>query len=147
MLLGLSLRTLRVAYEIDPLLDRHEIDDGVVLRGERLDVSFAVLIRLPEGVLCSLGREQDACLGKCDPSPLVRWQCGSGTAKRGLGCSVELRGIGRSGSVCPKKSSDKAHFAITRSSATACNKATGFFRKGEAGQYNEGAKDMAWHMR
>jgi Glyoxalase/Bleomycin resistance protein/Dioxygenase superfamily len=63
-----------VAYEIDPALDRHEVDDGPVLHRERLDVSSAVLVRFSERVLCALGREQDARLGKRDPSPLVRWQ-------------------------------------------------------------------------
>src|SRR5262245_1436027 len=62
-------------YEIDPSLDRHEVDDGPVLRRERLDVSSAVRVHFSERVLCALGREQDARLGKRDPSPLVRWQC------------------------------------------------------------------------
>src|SRR5262245_10285852 len=40
------------AYEIDPALDRHEVDDGPLLRRERLDVSFAVLVHFSERVLC-----------------------------------------------------------------------------------------------
>src|SRR5262249_31012207 len=32
------------AHEIDPVLDRHEVDDGLVLRRERLDVSSADLV-------------------------------------------------------------------------------------------------------
>jgi hypothetical protein len=51
--------------------------------------------------LCALGPEQDARLGKRNPGPLVRRQCRQGARKRGLGCSVELRDIRRSGSVCP----------------------------------------------
>src|SRR5215475_14610387 len=90
------------AYEIDPALDRHEVEDGPVLRRERLDVSSAILVRFSERVLLALGREQDARLGKRDPSPLVRWQCRQGAGKCGRGCSVELHGIGGSGSVCPK---------------------------------------------
>src|SRR3974390_2369844 len=62
-------------YEIDPALDRHEVDDRPVLRRERLDVSSAVPVRFSKRVLRDLGREQDARLGKRDPSPLVRWQC------------------------------------------------------------------------
>src|SRR5262249_13109615 len=84
------------AYEIDPVLDRHEVDDGLVLRRERLDVSSAVLVRFSERVLCALGREQDARLGKRDPSPLLRWQSQQRAGKRGLGCSVELLGFRRS---------------------------------------------------
>jgi hypothetical protein len=38
----------RIAYEIDPAPDRHEVDDGPVLRRERLDVSSAVLVRFSE---------------------------------------------------------------------------------------------------
>ena len=64
-----------IAYEIDPALDRHEVDNGAVLRRERFNVSSAVPVRFSERVLCALGREQDARLGKRDPSPLVRWQC------------------------------------------------------------------------
>ena len=90
------------AYEIDPALDRHEVDNEAVLRRERFNVSSAVPVRFSERVLCALGREQDARFGKCDPSPLVRWQCRQGAGKRGLGCSVELLGIRRSGNVCPK---------------------------------------------
>jgi hypothetical protein len=45
------------AYEIDPVLDRHEVDDGPVLRRERLDVSSAVPVRFSERVLGALGRE------------------------------------------------------------------------------------------
>jgi hypothetical protein len=44
----------RIAYEIDPALDRHEVDDGPVLRRERLDVSSAVLVRFSERVLAKL---------------------------------------------------------------------------------------------
>ena len=77
-------------YEIDPALEGHEVDDGPVLRRERRDVSSAVLVRFSERVLCALGRKQDACLGKRDPASLVRWQCGQGAGKRGLGCSVFL---------------------------------------------------------
>jgi len=65
----------RITHEIDPALDRHEVDDGAVLCRERLDVSSAVLVRFSERVLCALGREQDARLGKGDAAPLVRWQC------------------------------------------------------------------------
>ena len=36
------------ACEIDPPLHRHEVDDGLVLRRERLDVSSAVLVRFYE---------------------------------------------------------------------------------------------------
>ena len=32
-------RARRIAYEIDPPFDRHEIDDGLVLRRERFDLS------------------------------------------------------------------------------------------------------------
>src|SRR5262249_8631097 len=49
-------------------------DNGPVLRRERLDVSSAVLVRFSERVLGALRREQDARLGKRDPSPLVRRQ-------------------------------------------------------------------------
>jgi hypothetical protein len=45
----------RIAYEIDPALHRHEVDDGSVLRRERLDVSSAALIRFSERVLCARG--------------------------------------------------------------------------------------------
>jgi len=69
------MKNQSAAYEIDPALDRHEVDDGPVPRRERLDVSSAVLVRFSERVLRALGREQDARLGKRDPSPLVRWQC------------------------------------------------------------------------
>src|SRR5262245_28189896 len=62
------------AYEIDSILDRHEIDDGAVSRRERLDVFSAVPVRFSERVLRALGREQDARLGKREPSPLVRGQ-------------------------------------------------------------------------
>src|SRR5262249_21774089 len=62
------------AYEIDPALDRHEIDEGPVLCRERLDVSSAVPFRFSERVLRPLRRQQDARLGKRDPSPLPRWQ-------------------------------------------------------------------------
>ena len=78
------------AYEIDPALDWHEVDNGAVLCCERLDISSAVLVRFSERVLCALGRKQDACLGKRDPASLVRWQCGQGAGTRGLGCSVFL---------------------------------------------------------
>src|SRR6516165_9658426 len=86
----------QIAHEIDPALDRHEVDDGLVLRSERFYVSSAVLVRFAERVLCALGREQDARLGKHDPSPLLRWQSQQGAGKRGLGCSVELLGFRRS---------------------------------------------------
>src|SRR6516164_2365921 len=102
MILTNARHSARIAQEIDPALDRHEVDNGAVLRRERLDFSSAVLVRFSERVLCALGREQDARLGKRDPTPLVGWQCGQGAGKRGLGCSVELRGIRRSGSVCSK---------------------------------------------
>jgi len=52
------------AYEIDTALDRHEIDDGAVLRSEGLDVPFAVPVRFSERVFRGLGREQDARFGK-----------------------------------------------------------------------------------
>ena len=65
----------RIADEIDPRFARHEVDDGLVLRCERFDVSFAVIVRFSEGVLCVFGREQGACLGERDPSSLIRWQC------------------------------------------------------------------------
>src|SRR5215475_7295943 len=68
----------RIAYEIDPALDRHEVDNGAVLRRERFNVSSAVPVRFSERVLCVLGREQAARLGKRDPAPLVRWQCRHG---------------------------------------------------------------------
>ena len=70
----------RIAYKIDPPLDWHEVNDGPVLRRERLDVFSAVPVRFSERVLRALGREQDARLGKRDPSPLVRWQCRQGAA-------------------------------------------------------------------
>src|SRR5215469_12316516 len=35
----------RIAHEIDPPFDWHEVDDGLVLRRERLNVSSAVLVR------------------------------------------------------------------------------------------------------
>jgi len=68
----------RIAYEIDPALDRHEVDNGAVLRRERSNVSSAVPVRFSERVLCVLGREQAARLGKRDPAPFVRWQCRHG---------------------------------------------------------------------
>src|SRR5262249_49733970 len=80
-----------------------------VLRRERLDVFSAVVVRFSKRVLIALGREQDARLGKRDPSPLVRWQCRQGAGKCGRGCSVELHGIGGSGSVCPKSPSHYPH--------------------------------------
>ena len=92
----------RIADEIDPRFARHEVDDGLVLRCERFDVSFAVIVRFSEGVLCVFGREQGACLGERDPSSLIRWQCRQGVSKRGLSCSVELHGIRRSDSVPPE---------------------------------------------
>jgi hypothetical protein len=92
----------RIAYEIHPTLDRHEADNGAVLRRKRFNVFSAVPVRFSECVLCALGREQDARLGKRHPAALVRWQCRQGADKRGLGRSVKLHGIQRSGSVCPK---------------------------------------------
>src|SRR5215468_4963701 len=56
------------AYEIDPALNWHEVDDGPLLRRERLDVPSAVLVRFSERVLRALSREQDARLGKRNPS-------------------------------------------------------------------------------
>jgi hypothetical protein len=54
----------RMAHEINPPLDRHEADGGLVLRRERLDVFSAVIVRYSERILFALGREQDACLGE-----------------------------------------------------------------------------------
>src|SRR6516164_5070339 len=85
----------RIAYEIDTLLDRHKVEDNPVLRRERVDIFSAVLVRFSEGVLCALGREQAACLGKRDPSALVRLQCRQWAGRRGVGGAVELGGIGR----------------------------------------------------
>ena len=42
------------AYEIDPVLDRHEVYDGPVPRCERLDVFSAVPVRFSERVFCAL---------------------------------------------------------------------------------------------
>jgi hypothetical protein len=75
----------QIAHEIDPALGRHEVDDGLVLRPERFDVSSALLVRFSERVLCALGREQDARFGKRDSSPQVPWQCRQGAGKRCLG--------------------------------------------------------------
>ena len=88
-------RSIIVACEIDPPLDRHEADNGLVPRCERLDGFSAVIVRFAEGVFCILGRERGAGLGKCNPAPLAHWQCRQGAAKRGFACAVELRGIGR----------------------------------------------------
>ena len=63
----------RIAYEIDPPLHRHKVDDGPVLRRERFDFLSTFVVGFTEGVLCILGREQDARLGKSDPTPLARW--------------------------------------------------------------------------
>jgi len=92
----------RIAYEIYPPLDRHKVDDCPVLRRERFDFLSSFVVGFTEGVLCILGREQVARLGKRDPARLMRWQCRQRAGKRGLGCSVELRSIGRSGSASPK---------------------------------------------
>ena len=88
-------RSIIVACEIDPPLDRHEADNGLVPRCERLDGFSAVIVRFAEGVWFTLGRERGTGLGKCNPAPLAHWQCRQGAAKRGFACAVELRGIGR----------------------------------------------------
>jgi hypothetical protein len=67
-----SVQSGWIAHEIDPLLDRHEVDDRPMLRCEQLDASSAVLVRFSKRVWCALGGEQDACLGKRNPSPLRR---------------------------------------------------------------------------
>jgi len=69
MRLGISF------HEIEALLDRHEVEDGPVMRRERFDIFSAVIVRFSERVLIALGREQHACFAERDPSPLVRWQC------------------------------------------------------------------------
>src|SRR6516165_8412768 len=66
-------RSIIVACEIDPPLDRHEADNGLVPRRERLDSFSAVIVRFAEGVWFTLGRERPAGLGKCNPAPLARW--------------------------------------------------------------------------
>jgi len=74
-LLGLK-RTLscgRITHEIDPRFERHKVDDGPVLRRERLDISSASVVRFAERVLIALGREQGARFGKCDPAPFTRY--------------------------------------------------------------------------
>ena len=70
-----DIRCGRIAHEIDPRFERHKANDDPVLRHERLDVSFAIIVGFSEGVFCLLGREQTARLSKCDPARLIRWQC------------------------------------------------------------------------
>src|SRR5262249_23664405 len=47
----IACSTASIAYQIDPPLDRHEVDDGPVLRRERVDVFSAVLVRFSKRVL------------------------------------------------------------------------------------------------
>ena len=92
----------RIVYKINPRFARHKVDNGPVMRRERLDAFSTVVVRFSERVLCVFFREQVARLGKTNPSPLARRQCRQRAGKCGVGCSVGPRGIGRSGSVCPK---------------------------------------------
>jgi len=56
-----SVRIMRLRmffHEIDPRLDRHEADNGLVPRRERLDGFSAVIVHFAKGEFCILGRER-----------------------------------------------------------------------------------------
>ena len=70
----------RIAYEIDRALDRHEVDNGAVLRRERFNVSSAVPVRFSERVLRALGREQMRASSNVIPPRPVAMPIRSGQA-------------------------------------------------------------------